>query len=93
MRGAPEPSRRLALFGPAAPRSRPSRPVTQGRVPASIELLSPLWPDLDEQAGTIAVTGKLVRIKGKGLVRFDDTKSDACTRTLTVAPLHDRLLV
>jgi integrase len=46
------------------------------------ELLGELWTDFDEDTGLIAVTGKIVRVKGKGLVRFDDTKSDAGQRTL-----------
>lgn len=46
------------------------------------ELLGELWTDFDEGAGTISVTGKIVRVKGKGLVRIDDTKSDAGKRTL-----------
>jgi integrase len=46
------------------------------------ELLGELWTDFNEQAGTIAVTGKIVRVKGEGLVRIDDTKSDAGKRIL-----------
>ena len=46
------------------------------------ELLGELWTDFDEDAGTIAVTGKIVRVKGKGLVRLEETKSDAGKRTL-----------
>jgi integrase len=46
------------------------------------ELLGELWTDFDEDTGTIGVTGKIVRVKGKGLVRFEDTKSDAGQRTL-----------
>lgn len=46
------------------------------------ELLGELWTDFDEDTGTIAVTGKIVRAKGKGLVRIEDTKSDAGQRTL-----------
>jgi hypothetical protein len=30
----------------------------------------------------ITVCGKVVRVKGKGLVRFDDTKSEAGKRTI-----------
>jgi integrase len=46
------------------------------------ELLAELWTDFDEDTGLIAVTGKIVRAKGKGLVRIEDTKSDAGQRTL-----------
>jgi hypothetical protein len=71
--------------------SRPPEPSQSRRESQRRSNFSPrCGRDLDEQAGTIAVTGKLVRIKGKGLVRIEDTQSDAGTRTLTVAPLHDR---
>ena len=46
------------------------------------ELLALRWKDFDESAGTIAVTGKIVRVKGRGLERIDDTKSAAGKRTI-----------
>ena len=46
------------------------------------ELLGLRWADFDADAGTIAVTGKAVRIAGKGLVRVDETKSAAGRRTI-----------
>jgi integrase len=41
------------------------------------ELLALRWSDFDAQAGTVSVTGKVVRLKGKGLRRVDEAKSDA----------------
>jgi integrase len=46
------------------------------------ELLGLLWSDYDDEAGTITVTGKVVRVAGKGLVRIDETKSAAGRRTI-----------
>ena len=46
------------------------------------ELLGLLWSDFDRKAGTLRVTGKLVRQRGKGLVRVDETKSVAGLRTI-----------
>jgi integrase len=46
------------------------------------ELLGLRWADFDADTGTIAVTGKAVRIAGKGLVRLDETKSAAGRRTI-----------
>jgi integrase len=46
------------------------------------ELLGFPWTDWDEDADTIAVTGKVVRGAGKGLVRIEDTKSQAGKRRL-----------
>jgi integrase len=46
------------------------------------ELLALRWVDLDAEAGTLSVTGKLVRATGHGLCRMDDTKSAAGKRTL-----------
>jgi integrase len=46
------------------------------------ELLGLRWRDWDEEASTISVTGKVVRVTGKGLIRFDDTKSESGHRTL-----------
>ena len=46
------------------------------------ELLGLRWADYNEEAGTITVTGKVVRVAGKGLHRFDETKSAAGRRTI-----------
>ena len=46
------------------------------------ELLGLRWCDFDAAAGTIAVTGKVVRETGKGLFRVDETKTAAGRRTL-----------
>lgn len=46
------------------------------------ELLGLRWIDYDVEAKTIAVTGKVVRAKGKGLQRYNTTKSKAGKRTL-----------
>jgi len=46
------------------------------------ELLGLRWTDFDADAGTVTVTGKLVRATGHGLMRIDDTNSAAGKRTL-----------
>jgi integrase len=46
------------------------------------ELLALRWSDFDEQTGRLTVAGKVVRAAGTGLVRLDDTKSDAGHRTV-----------
>lgn len=46
------------------------------------ELLGLRWIDFDADAGTLTVTGKLVRATGYGLTRVDETKSAAGKRTL-----------
>src|ERR1700741_3670143 len=46
------------------------------------ELLGLRWADFDDDAGTIAVTGKALRVRGQGLVRGDETKSAAGRRTI-----------
>ena len=58
-------------------------------------LLAPRWSDFDFDAGTIAATGKLVRQRGVGLTRIDDTKTTAGRRTIplpsfAVTVLNDR---
>ncbi len=53
--------------------------ATGGRIS---ELLGGLWVDFDEEAATLAITGKLVRATGKGLLRIDETKTAAGRRTL-----------
>jgi integrase len=59
------------------------------------ELLALRWSDFDADVGTIAVTGKLVRQRGVGLTRIDDTKTAAGRRTIplpsfAVTVLNDR---
>ncbi len=49
------------------------------------ELLGLRWVDFDAAAGTLTVTGKLVRATGYGLTRIDDTKSAAGKRTRPLA--------
>jgi integrase len=46
------------------------------------ELLALRWSDFDADAATIAVTGKVVRERGKGLVRVDETKTAAGRRVI-----------
>jgi integrase len=46
------------------------------------ELLALRWSDFDTAAGTITVTGKVVRQRRAGLVRVDDTKTPAGQRTI-----------
>jgi integrase len=46
------------------------------------ELLGLRWSDYDMNTGTIAVTGKVVRVSGTGLMRMDETKSAAGRRTI-----------
>ncbi|MGW6659378.1 site-specific integrase [Rhodococcus sp. NPDC055024] len=46
------------------------------------ELLAIRRQDVDLKAGTVAITGKVVRVKGVGLKRFDTTKSEAGLRTI-----------
>jgi integrase len=40
------------------------------------------WLDLDIDAGTVAVTGNIVRVKGKGLIRQETESSKLTVRTL-----------
>lgn len=46
------------------------------------ELLALRWKDFDADAGSLTVTGKLVRATGHGLSRIDETKTAAGKRTL-----------
>jgi integrase len=46
------------------------------------ELLGLQWNDFDATAGTLTVTGKVVRATGHGLARTDETKTAAGRRTL-----------
>jgi integrase len=46
------------------------------------ELLVLRWQDFDEKAGTLTITGKVIRVPGEGLQRVDETKSAAGRRTI-----------
>ena len=46
------------------------------------ELLALRWSDFDAAAGTVAVTGKVVRQSGVGLRRIEETKTAAGRRTI-----------
>jgi integrase len=46
------------------------------------ELLGVQWVDVDDQAATLAVTGKVIRAKGRGVLHIDETKTAAGRRTL-----------
>ncbi|WP_431240776.1 site-specific integrase [Mycolicibacterium aichiense] len=48
------------------------------------ELLALRWVDFDADAGTVAVTGKVVRKRGGGLVRVDETKTAAGRRVVAL---------
>jgi integrase len=45
------------------------------------ELLALRWEDYDVAAGTLTIAGKVVRAKGQGLQRFDESKTEAGLRT------------
>lgn len=46
------------------------------------EVLGLLWEDWDDEASTISVTGKVLRVTGKGLLRLDKGKTESSIRTL-----------
>ncbi len=46
------------------------------------ELLGLRWADFNEKQRTLTVTGKVVRVSGKGLVRFDGAKTKLSRRTV-----------
>jgi integrase len=46
------------------------------------ELLGLEWKDFDVSEATLTITGKVVRAAGRGLMRIDETKTDAGRRTL-----------
>jgi len=46
------------------------------------ELLGLQWTDIDEKAGMLTVTGKVIRVTGQGLMGLDETKSNARRRTI-----------
>lgn len=48
------------------------------------ELLGLRWADFNEKQRTLTVTGKVVRVAGKGLVRFDSAKTKLSRRTVSL---------
>lgn len=46
------------------------------------ELLALWWTDFDAEAATVAVSAKVVRKRGAGLIRVDETKTAAGLRTI-----------
>ena len=48
------------------------------------ELLALRWSDVDPTTGTLMVAGKLVRAKGHGLARIDQTKTATSRRTIAL---------
>ncbi|SHS37739.1 phage integrase [Mycobacteroides abscessus subsp. abscessus] len=48
------------------------------------ELLGLRWADFNEKQRTLTVTGKVVRVAGKGLVRFDGAKTKLSRRTVSL---------
>ncbi|MFZ0905114.1 MAG: site-specific integrase [Mycobacterium sp.] len=46
------------------------------------ELLGLGWDDYEKEAGTLAITAKVIRVPGQGLARVDETKSAASRRTI-----------
>lgn len=48
------------------------------------ELLALRWHDYDEAARTLTISGKVVRVTGKGLMRDDETKTSAGRRTIAL---------
>jgi hypothetical protein len=50
------------------------------------------WVDLDTAAGTLAVTGQLVRISGEGLKRLDTGKTASSRRTVPLPEFAQTLL-
>lgn len=56
------------------------------------ELLGLRWSDYNALDGSVTVTGKLIRVKGQGLKRVDQTKSKAGQRTVWLPmPVRDML--
>lgn len=56
------------------------------------ELLAVRRQDVDLKASTVAITGKVVRVKGVGLQRFDTTKSEAGLRTIPLPKFAREML-
>ncbi|MBM4686464.1 tyrosine-type recombinase/integrase [Rhodococcus hoagii] len=46
------------------------------------EVLGIRWEDVDLKKRTVAITGKVIRVKGDGLVREDSTKTESGLRQL-----------
>jgi len=46
------------------------------------EVLGLRWSDIDLKARTISITGKIIGVKGRGLIRDHNTKTDAGKRVL-----------
>lgn len=57
------------------------------------ELLGLQWSDVDEDAATLTVSGKVIRAAGKGLLRIDETKTAAGRRTLPLPTFAAAVLV
>jgi integrase len=56
------------------------------------ELLGLRWVDYDDEARTLTVAGKVVRVSGEGLQRVDETKSAAGRRTVPVPQFAAQML-
>ena len=57
------------------------------------EMLGLRWEDYDTEAGTIAVTGRIVRGKGVGLIREDVTKTTTSRRVVALPLFVTEMLV
>jgi integrase len=56
------------------------------------ELLGLRWSDYEPSGGFVTVTGKLVRISGKGLKRIDETKTAAGARVIALPVFAKEML-
>jgi integrase len=57
------------------------------------ELLGLLWEEFDADAGTLTVTGRVVRARGQGVLRIPGTKTKAGRRTIALPPFAVAALV
>jgi integrase len=57
------------------------------------ELLGLQWVDFDEEGSTLAVSGKVIRAAGRGLMRIDETKTAAGRRTIPLPTFAATVLV
>lgn len=57
------------------------------------ELLGLRWSDVDLMAGTVSITGKVIRAKGRGLIRENTTKTEAGERVLPLPPFAVAMLL
>lgn len=73
-------TRRVEVLSGPRPRRLITLLIATGLRPS--ELLALRRVEYDEPAGTLAVTGKVVRVPGEGLKRVDETKSAAGRRTV-----------